>query len=294
MLLFVPAIRRNGLARHGVYGAENRDLCIDYLQILGYKFWEAKRIQRGPRNLKGNPMKSIHPENEDLQDLELERLADLCAQESELFFQGRPVEAQGCYEMFRRAIVEREEQAWERVYRQYRSVALAWIYRHPSFASTGEEAQYFVNRAFEKMWSAVTPAKFEQFPDLKSLLRYLQICVHSAIVDYARQKDETHLEMEEIPPLEKQRPGPGVEARVVAQTQRQEIWRVVNDRIKNDKEQTILYASFVLGLKPRDLYDWFGKRFENIDEVYRVKENLLRRLRRDVELHSILLELAGR
>ena len=58
--------------------------------------------------------------------------------------------------------------------------------RHAAFPASGEEAQYFVNRAFDKLWTAMTPQKFERFPDLKSLLRYLQMCVHSAIIDHVR------------------------------------------------------------------------------------------------------------
>ena len=56
-----------------------------------------------------------------------------------------------------------------------------------------EEPQYFANRAFEKMWGVLSPQKFGQFPNLKSLLRYLQMCVHSVIVDYARRGEQATL-----------------------------------------------------------------------------------------------------
>ena len=59
--------------------------------------------------------------------------------------------------------------------------------RHAAYAASGEEADYFINRAFEKMWLALSPERFGGFPDLKSLLRYLQMCVHSAVYDVVRK-----------------------------------------------------------------------------------------------------------
>jgi hypothetical protein len=49
-----------------------------------------------------------------------------------------------------------------------------------------------------------------------------------------------------------------------------------------------VYASFALGLKPREIYARSGGLFDDVKEVYRVKENVLARLRRDPELKKIL------
>ena len=123
------------------------------------------------------------PEGADLQTFALGGIAHRCTEETALFFAHRPHDPRYCYELFRRAILLRNQRAWELIYAEYQPLAAGWINRHSGFPASGEETQYFVNRAFEKMWQAVTPDRFNQFPDLQSLLRYLQMCAHSAIMD---------------------------------------------------------------------------------------------------------------
>ena len=56
----------------------------------------------------------------------------------------------------------------------------------------------------------------------------------------------------------------------------------------------MVYGSFVLALKPRELYAQFRETFRDVKEVYRVKENVLARLRRDAELQEFLVRDAGK
>jgi len=225
-----------------------------------------------------------------LERLPLTRLAEHCAQESELFFRRQACDPRFCFELFRRAIQERLPCAWELIYDQYHSLVTRWVNRHPSFPSTGEETAYFVNRAFERMWSALTPKKFDNFPDLKSLLRYLQMCVHSVIIDYTRLSERATLETELKTAEEDIRQhGSGVEEQVLSRNQSQAFWNRVQRCLHNDKERRIMYGFFVLGLKSQEVYASSRDVFKNVDEVYRTKQNLLARLRRDPEL----LELFG-
>jgi len=164
-----------------------------------------------------------------------------------------------------------------------------WVRRHPAFPESGEEASYFVNRAFEKMWAALTPTKFLRFPNLKSLLRYLQVCVHSVILDHVRAAEQATVEIQ----VEFSFQGNGanlpvVEEQALARVQRQEFWAKITVRLRNDKERRVLYGSFVLGLKPRELYAEFQNTFSDVNEIYRIKENVLARLRRDAELAELL------
>jgi len=47
---------------------------------------------------------------------------------------------------------------------------------------------------------------------------------------------------------------------------------------------------FVLALKPRELCDYYEGLFENVEEVYRIKQNIFARLRRDEEIRKFLGE----
>jgi DNA-directed RNA polymerase specialized sigma24 family protein len=221
--------------------------------------------------------------------LTLAELAHRCAQETERFFQGQGSDPQYCLELFRRAILEHDQAAWGAIHSQYQSLVAGWVRQHRSFETSGEEAQYFVNRAFEKIWAALTPEKFGRFPDLRSLLRYLKMCVHSAIVDHNRSRDQAdRYALAEEAAAERTSRGPSVEDWALDQAYRRRFWDLINVRLHDEKERQVVYGSFVLALKPRELYDQFRNTFADVEEVYRVKQNVLTRLRRDPEFQELL------
>jgi DNA-directed RNA polymerase specialized sigma24 family protein len=220
--------------------------------------------------------------------LTLAGIAHRCARETALFFQRTSYDPRYCFEMFRRAIVERDQRGWELVYAQYHAQVASWVERHPAFPSCREETQYFVNRAFEKMWVAVTPDRFSRFPDLQSLLRYLQMCTHSVVLDQLRAAESAAVVVDvDMASVESRSGGPTVEDQVLSGMHGQELWDKIEARLNDEKERRVVYASFVLALKPSQIYAEFGDTFRDVREIYRVKENVLARLRRDIELKQL-------
>jgi RNA polymerase sigma factor (sigma-70 family) len=231
------------------------------------------------------------PQQAELQLLTLAGIAHRCHQETERFFQRLAYNPHYCFELFRRAIVERIQRAWELVYNQYSPLVARWIERHPAFATSGEEAQYFVNRAFEKMWAALSPEKFSRFSDLKSLLRYLQMCGHSAILDHVRTTERPTTDVgDEAIAVSHKAEESLVEDQALDQLQRRVFWQKVNERLNNEKERRVVYGTFILALKPREICAQYHDTFHNVQEVYRIKENVMARLRRDDEFQATLGE----
>jgi DNA-directed RNA polymerase specialized sigma24 family protein len=225
----------------------------------------------------------------DLQRLTIASISDRCAQETALFFQHRNYDPRYCYELFRRAIVEHNQHAWTAIYAQYRLLVAGWIQRHPTFESSGEEADYFANRAFEKMWVSLTSARFENFSDLKSLLRYLQMCTHSVLVDHSRASGYEAADVDDEGLAgEITVQGPTTEDQAFDEVNQEGLWRWLEERLHDEKERRVMYGSFMLALKPRELYSQFPNAFADVDEVYRIKQNIIARLRRDPELNKIL------
>lgn len=228
------------------------------------------------------------PSTVDLHALSVTGLTHRCAQETELFFQRHPHDPAPCFELFRRALLERDQRAYECLYRQYQPLVAGWVERHPSFPGAGEEAQYFVNRAFEKLWHALTPEKFRRFADLKSVLSYLKLCTHSVVIDHARARQHAMLDEESSDTaLATHTAGGDVEADAIERAQHTEFWRQINLRLADEKEQAVVFGSFVLAMKPAELQVRYAHLFGDVREVYRVKQNVLERLRRDPELRNL-------
>jgi hypothetical protein len=215
--------------------------------------------------------------------LPLTELARNCAQQTLLFFQRVMNDTRYCFEIFRRAVVEKDQQAWDLLHELYSDQLCRWMRRHPRYSACLEDEAYFANRALEKFWQAVPPAQFARFPDLPRLLSYLQMCLHSAISEHVRDlvRARYEVDLEEA----EQRAGAGaVENEIVSGKQGTELWRAVAARLNDQREIQVAYDSFVLDLKPSEILTRSPGVYESTREIYRIKENILSRLRRDSEL----------
>ncbi len=234
------------------------------------------------------PSKRSLPLSDEISTLSLSGLRHRCAEESDRFFKRLGHDPRFCFELFRRAITRHDQQAWEILYVQYQPLVASWVERHALFPSFNEETQFFVNWAFEKMWTALSADKFARFPDLKAVLRYLQMCVHSVLVDFMRSHErasflEDELQEQPVPdPDEKNQP----ENQALERSQGEALWSWLEGKLKDEKERCIVYGSFILDLKPGELQAYYRDVFSDVKEIYKVKDNLLSRLKRDEELRQ--------
>src|SRR5437660_5853991 len=135
-----------------------------------------------------------------LRDVSLAELGRRCREETLRFLRGEPRDDAYCFEVFERAVVRREDDAWATIVAQYRGIVLAYVGQHSAAAMIREPDDYWVNRAFQRFWMAVGPQRFGQFPDLAALLKYLKLCVHSVLLDELRSRRATIVtSLEDVP-----------------------------------------------------------------------------------------------
>ena len=132
----------------------------------------------------------MHAET-DQKQVSLRDLADACAESqrssaSQARTAGNAA-SDPCLELFRRAIKERDQEAWSLIYEQSRRIVFSWVSRNPVFYATGESAEYFSQEAFMRMWRHLTAEKYDRLTDLRSLMSYLKMCVNSTIIDFMRR-----------------------------------------------------------------------------------------------------------
>ncbi|NOK60593.1 MAG: sigma-70 family RNA polymerase sigma factor [Chloroflexi bacterium AL-W] len=228
------------------------------------------------------------PEHGPPEQLDLPTLVKHCIVESELFYRGKTNDSRFAFELFRRALVERNEVAWEYLYNHYAPLVESWVRRSGAFANSGESSEYFVVLAFTRLWRAITPERFDSFPNLASLLQYLQRCAGCVVVDMVRSHSwGMEILPEEAVPIEyAHQVSPDVEA--VERISREEFWKYIDAQLHTSAEQIVVFETFIMGMKPGDVLTKYPDLFTCINDVYNVKRNVLGRLGRNHELRRLL------
>ena len=185
-----------------------------------------------------------------------------------------------CLELFRRAIKERDQEAWSLIYEQYRRIVFSWVSRNPVFYATGESAEYFAQDAFMRMWRHLTPEKYDRLTNMRSLMAYLKMCVNSTLIDFMRRQDQPTEELHESLPHPDN-------ASTVERMDRGQLWQLVSSQVQNDKEWLVVRGLFVWGYKPNELSEKYDSVFRDVKEVYTIRENVMNRLRRDRRIREL-------
>jgi hypothetical protein len=214
-------------------------------------------------------------------------------------------EESGGRELFRRAVCLHDEAAWAALLATYGGLVAHWARQLEGAADPDEDGPFWATRAFERFWAAVGPERFDAFPDLRALLRYLKLCAHSAVLTERRRRVAAGPGAGAgaaagavpagagpgWPPRAGSRaaglegdPAIALEARLGAR----EVWAAVARALSDDPAaRRVVYLSFARDLSPREIQARDPDRYPTVAEVYRIKRNAMDRLRRAPALRAL-------
>jgi hypothetical protein len=211
--------------------------------------------------------------------MSLTDLAQRCTSEMNKYRRREPSDDQYCLEIFRRAVVQRENDAWAVLQRQFSENVRLWFGRHPSrqAALRLDGEQSYIDDALRRFWQAVSEQKLA-FHTLASVLSYLHLCLNCAIMDalraYSRPKEEP------IPDYgQSDIDGPSVEESY----QESELWEIIEALLPGEKERRMAFLHFHCNLKPREIIRYCPGEFSCEDEIYRLKRNIMERILRNAD-----------
>lgn len=233
-----------------------------------------------------NPSNPFIVQNTDPTQMDLMALTRQALAESRLFYRHEEYDARYAYELFRRALVERCEGSWQVIYEHYHLLVEHWVRRSGAFVVSGESSEYFVAAAFTRFWRAIPSERFNSFPTLASLLNYLRRCATCVVIDSARSHAATDMLPEESINWNNQKLAHADEE-ATDRVAREEFWQMVNGLLNSEAERVVVQKSFVLGMKPGDIFEARSDLFASVNEVYMLKRNILARLRRSPELRGL-------
>lgn len=181
------------------------------------------------------------------------------------------------YELFRRAILARDEDAWIEIGTRYRAMLIAWAGQSSVMGSIDEGCEDVADRALARAWAALTPERFISFPNLAALMGYLRTCVSATAIDMARARTVRERAYQKLDPAVSATP----EQVVMDELERNELWRAVLGAIECVRERTVLIESFQLNMPPRTILARHPDLFADVGDVYLAKRHLIGRLQRD-------------
>ncbi len=197
------------------------------------------------------------------------------------------------YELLRRAISERDDDAWAAVLERYTRLVRSWVRQHSTLLEHPGDEDARVNRAFERFWRAVTPERFASFPTLASLLMYLKMCAGTVALDEVRSASRRpavsldHV-LDENPDFPCPRATDDPEREVFEKDGAQTVWSTIERELPNQSDRLLAYLSFAAGLTPAAVYDQHPSVFGSVNDVYRRKATILERLRRSPALRALV------
>ena len=187
------------------------------------------------------------------------------------------------YELFRRAIVHREAEAWAAVYARYRLLLISWVRQNSASEVLGESCADIADQAWARAWAALTPARFDNFPTLARLLGYLRTCVATTVIDMLRHK----VSAERARFMRESGIEAGPEQDVLAALDRSALWNLALGLLTNEAERVTLIESYAYCLPPRAIQARHPDLFPDVSAVYSAKRNLLTRLQDNCELQQL-------
>ena len=211
------------------------------------------------------------------QTLSISALVEQCQQEIQAYRRGEQFNEEYGIELLHRAIMQGDQVAWEGLQQCLGEMVRGWLRYHSSrdVACRWESEENFVALAFERFWQATVPQRLA-FETFAGALAYLRASLNGAILDTLRSYSRPN----EVPLPESGEQG---EPYGEDQADSGEVWEILQTMLPNEREQRLAYLLYHCGLKPREVVRFCPQEWSDIQEIYRLRRNIMDRLLRNAD-----------
>lgn len=235
------------------------------------------RSGQGPRAASQHEEWASTPNHAKLATASTAALAQQFALQQERYRQSLPVDERAGLELFRRALQQGDEQAWSLLYLPCKALLGCWLLQHPAapLVLEYESPDSYVLAALSKFWQATArthPFQYER-TTLSAIFAYLRRCLHSVVLDAARQARvrQGEVAMEVLA---------GIVSSWQTEPSGDELWRCIGRALPDQRERRLLYLRYVLDYRPREVVALAPEAFPSVEQVYQLERKILQRLRR--------------
>jgi hypothetical protein len=205
-------------------------------------------------------------------------LAAQCSKELNHYCRGEPSTDAYGLELLRRAIIQSDQEAWTWVQHCFGGMVRGWLRHHPQreIACHLESEEHYVAQTFERFWQVTAFNQQVEFSTLAAALQYLRASLNGVILDILR----VYARPGAVLLLGSGEPG---EPLVEDNTENGEVWESLQMLLSNPREQRLAYLLFHCGLKPREIIRFCPQEWSDIQEIYRLRRNIMEGLLRNTD-----------
>jgi DNA-directed RNA polymerase specialized sigma24 family protein len=227
-------------------------------------------------------------ERSEASELPLASIVAASREETNARLRGEPHTEVASAELFRRALVLDQSEAWAAIIEVFRGTVVG-VARQSAATLAYEDEEFLVNRTFERFWMAAGRKRYGQSAnlDLASSLKYLKMCATSVLMDEARARRRSPAtSLDDVP---KDIPAPSTtEQATLGRLATEQLWQSLRRELRNEAEE-VAYLSVVHDLRPAEIFVLRPDLFESVADVTRVKRGVLSRLRRSPTIRTLLV-----
>lgn len=188
-------------------------------------------------------------------------------------------------ELLHQALVQGSQDAWAELQQCLGETVRRWLHTHPSkeAACRWESEEHYVGLAFERFRQAAIEGQvaFETQP---SALIYLRASLNGTILDTLRSYSRPRAVLVPLPGAPSR---PYVEDRNTSL----ELWEILQRALPSEREQQLAYLLYHCGLGPREIVQFCPQEWNDVQEIYRLRRNILERLLRQTDQLRSLFKL---
>ena len=177
---------------------------------------------------------------------------------------------QYCLEMFRRALLQKDQAVQKCLQQCFREVVLDWVRHYPWVNADcyPKDEEYHVNQAFERFWKTENRHFEVKLATLSEILLYLHVCLNSSILDTVRNSSRAKV-------IADPKSGLAEESCIEDYGGSHELWQIIQRMLSNEREQRIVYLLFHCGFKPEEIAGSWPQEFGDISEIARLRRNIV-------------------
>jgi hypothetical protein len=208
-------------------------------------------------------------------DLETLVLCRRCREEYARERAHQPRDDRYSFEVFRRAVVERDEHCRHELVAIFDGEVRSWCRRAARGGTS--DLDELVRRTWERFWQYFTVDKLRGASTTAETLNHLKLCVLSVVQDTARERASALLLDKVADRSDGRRPFGETNG---GETERATLRQGLDGRLLDDCERVLVHLRFELGLTPSEVQTRRPDLFPSRRDVYRVTRTTLDSLRR--------------